>query len=105
MSRSGDETFPIGAVRDLLGVARSMHAAWRLNGWPAAEMKELELVGLDLLEALDLVHRSEPGMVEYTVALDLAESATERLCALIAVSSIPLAPVVRAAGERAKKRR
>ena len=102
MPRSGDSTFPFAAVRDVLGVARSMYVAWKINGWPAAEMKELAQIGHDLHEALDLAHRSEIGMAEYGIALDLAESTTDRLCALIAKSTIPLAPVVRAAGERAR---
>lgn len=100
-----DAWLPVDAIRDLLGIARAMYVAWRDNGWPVAQMKELELIGHDLHEALDLVHRSEPGMAEYQAAEDIAEDATNRLTKLIACSPLPLAPVVQAAGERVRARR
>jgi hypothetical protein len=104
-SSVGTERLPVDVVRDLLGIARAMYVAWRDNGWPRAQMDELKAIGLELHEALDLAHRSEPGMAEYEVARDIAEHATERLTQLMACSPLPLAPVVKAAGERLKKQR
>lgn len=103
LRRVGTERLPVDVIRDLLGIARAMYVAWRDNGWPRSQMEELKAIGLELHEALDLAHRSQPGMVEYEVARDIAESATDRLTQLIACSTLPLAPVVRAAGERLKK--
>jgi hypothetical protein len=65
-------------LRDLLGIARALYAAW----WPSegpVEMEELRGIGADLRDAYRLASRTEPGSAAHRAAWVKAERATQQL--------------------------
>jgi hypothetical protein len=91
-----EPTFPFDAVLELLELGAALDRSARASGAPAEVLAELAAAGLDLVEALDLAQRSERGTVEYSVALELAEDAGERLCRLFLRNNFDLEQLVRA---------
>jgi hypothetical protein len=77
------QRLPTAALRDLLGLARCLHRAWRAAGAPAARLAELERVGRQLGAALR-ASRLHPGTLPHIEAWPRAEAAVARLGELIA---------------------
>lgn len=99
-----DDPFPFEAVRDLLGVVRSLYMARKLEGADVDELSGLAAAGKDLKEALSLASSSRPGTVGYAAAWKRAEEATARAGGLVG-AAVPAQPVLRAAAGRVIRRR
>lgn len=99
-----DDPFPFEAVRDLLGLIRSLYAARRADGAKSAELAPIAGVGKDLHEALSLAASSKPGTVGYAAAWKRAEEATARAGDLVG-AAMAARPVVKAAVGRVVRRR
>lgn len=93
-----DDPFPYEAVRDLLGLVRTLHRAARASRAPALELERLEAVGRELRTALELATTSEPGTVGMRAAWTRAEDASRKLGTLVDAFT-RAEPVVRAAQE------
>lgn len=97
------DRLPLEAVRDLLGIARALFAAWKRDvGTSKPDLDELEAIGRKLREALALAHRTEPDTVGHRAAWDKAEEACSRLCRLISLNT-PIAPTIEAAAVRIRR--
>lgn len=94
-----DDPLPIEAVRDLLGIARSLYAARKGQGASAAELARIAKIGRLLDDAIGLAARYAPGSVGARAAWRKAEDAIALLGALVDVT-VPAEPIVRAAGRR-----
>lgn len=81
--RMRQEQLPVEVLRDLLGIARALYAAWVEQRVSAARLAELRDVGRELRQALRLAAKTEPGTLGHCAAWDRADRATERLGRLI----------------------
>ena len=99
-----DDPFPFEAVRDLLGLMRSLYAARKAGGATQRELEPIARAGKDLQEALSLASSSRPGTVGYAAAWKRAEEATAKAGSFVG-AAMPAEPVVRAAVGRIVKRR
>ncbi|HVJ19340.1 MAG TPA: hypothetical protein VM686_28165 [Polyangiaceae bacterium] len=93
---------PLSAVRDLIGIVRSMYFGWQERGVTQDKLDELVHVGRELREALELAARTEPDTVGHRAAWVRAERATAALCSMIAMDE-PVRPTVVAAVNRARR--
>jgi hypothetical protein len=91
-----DDPFPLEAVRDLLGLMRSLYAAQKEAGASPADLEALARAGKDLQEALSLAASSRPGTLGYAAAWKRAEDATARAGGLVE-EAMSAQPVVKAA--------
>ena len=73
---------PLETLRDLLGIARALYAAWSPSEGPV-EMEELRGIGADLREAYRLASRTQPGTTAHRAAWVKAERATRQLSDLL----------------------
>jgi len=97
------DQLPLEAVRDLLGIARALFAAWKRDaGVSKPDLTELAAIGKQLNDSLALACRTEPDTVGHRAAWDKAEDACARLCRLISVS-MPIAPTIEAAAVRIRR--
>ncbi len=69
---------PLETLRDLLGIARALYAAWSASEGPI-EMEELRGIGAELRDAYRLAARSKPGTTAHRAAWVKAERATRQL--------------------------
>ena len=99
-----DDPFPFEAIRDLLGLMRSLYAAQVAEGAPSADLAPIARVGKDLQEALALAAASRPGTVGYAAAWKRAEEATAKAGDLVG-NTMGARPVVKAAVRRVVRRR
>jgi hypothetical protein len=99
-----DDPFPFEAVRDLLGLMRSLYVAHKLAGAATHELAALAQAGKDLQEALSLAAASRPGTVGYAAAWKRAEDATAKAGGL-AFAAMQAEPLVNAAVGRVARRR
>lgn len=65
-------------LRDLLGLARALYAAWKKSGQGPIEMEELRSIGEDLREAYQLAQKARPGSQAHQAAWTKAERASAR---------------------------
>jgi hypothetical protein len=93
------DQLPLEAVRDLLGIVRSLYAAEKRAGSSQAHLDELADIGRMLANALDLAGRTGPDTVGHRAAWTRAEHATARLTRLLTFE-MSAGPLVRAAAER-----
>jgi len=93
-----DAQLPLEALRDLLGLVRSLFAAWKPAQGPI-ELEELRDIGHELAAAYELAHKTPPNTIGHRAAWSRAEAATKRLGHLIG-SLEPLKPTVDAAAQR-----
>ncbi len=94
-----DEPFPLEAVRDLLGVVRSIYAAAKQRGAPRAELLRISRIGRELGDAIDLAVSTRPGTVGHRAAWQHAEEATRRVGDLVDALT-PAEPLIVAARGR-----
>ncbi|MFO0553453.1 MAG: hypothetical protein U0271_34035 [Polyangiaceae bacterium] len=94
-----DEEFPLEAVRDLLGVVRSMYAAAKQRRASRAELSRIAAVGRELSDAIDLAVTTRPGTVGHRAAWERAEHATRAVGDLVDALT-PAEPLVVAARGR-----
>ncbi len=99
MPLSHDETFPLEAVRDLLGVVRAIYAAAKQSGAKSGELAKIARVGKDLADAIDLAQATRPGTMGRRAAWERAELATRRVADLVDALT-PAEPLVMAARGR-----
>jgi len=93
------DPFPFEAVRDLLGILRSMYAAARGRGAGERQLAAIRRVGDELRTAVDLALEHEPGTLGHAAAWQRAEHATSELGTLVDCST-PLEPTLAAAARR-----
>ncbi len=101
-----DVQLPVDVVRDLLGIARAMYAAFREMGPEYKDhMFRLRGIGAQLQLALDKAKQGGPGTFPHRSAWLIAEKASKDLGALVD-KYMPAQLLIRATGERlAKKNR
>jgi hypothetical protein len=90
---------PIGALRDLLGLVRSMYAEWSNAGAGPIELEELRAIGENLNLSLRLATQSKPNSSAHRKAWARAEEATRDLGAFVQKHH-QIAPTVQAATRR-----
>ncbi len=95
---------PASAVRDLIGIVRSLYFTWQEREVGPAKLGELVAIGRELRDALELAVRTEPDTIGHRAAWSRAERATAALCAMIADEEA-LRPVVVAAVKRVGRAR
>jgi hypothetical protein len=93
-----DEPFPADAVRDLLGVVRSMYAAAVARGAGARELARIASVGLELADAWDMGVGYEPGTVGWRAAWRKAEHAARAVGDLVQICEEARPLVIAACG-------
>ena len=93
------DPFPFEAVRDLLGVVRSIYAAAKSANAAPLELSRIAAIGTDLSEATSLASGTRPGTLGHAAAWRRAEEATRRVGDLVD-SLTPAEPLVAAARER-----
>ena len=98
-----DDPFPFEAVRDLLGLMRSLYAAQKDAGARPEELEPLARAGKELQEALSLASSSKPGTLGYAAAWKRAEDGTARAGSLVG-TAMTAQPVVKAAVGRVVRR-
>jgi hypothetical protein len=96
------DALPAEAVRDLVGIARAMHAARKRDGAPEPELEELVAIGKKLKHALALARRTGPNTLGHRAAWANAEDATSRLVRLVDLAT-PAAELVEAAAIRVRQ--
>lgn len=94
-----DDRFPAEAVRDLIGVVRTMYLAAKQAGAGRVELARIERVGRDLATALELAQASKPGTIGYSAAWKRAEDAALRAGDLVDALT-PAEPLLKAAQGR-----
>lgn len=94
-----DETFPLEAVRDLLGIVRAFYGARRAGHAGRHELSRIARVGKELADAIDLAATARPGSVAYRAACAHAEHAALEAGNLIDIMT-PAAPLMRVARSR-----
>ncbi len=94
-----EEPFPAAAVRDLVGIVRTMYVAAKLAGAGKNELTRIERVGRDLADALELASRSGPNTIGYSAAWKKAEDASRRAGDLVDALT-PAEPLLHAARSR-----
>ncbi|HEX3775323.1 MAG TPA: hypothetical protein VHV51_12715 [Polyangiaceae bacterium] len=70
---------PIHALRDLLGLVRSIYAEWSSAGSGPIELEELRAIGENLNVALRLAMRTQPNTPGHRTAWARAEEAARDL--------------------------
>jgi hypothetical protein len=95
-----DGQLPLEALRDLVGIARALYAAWKKERVGPIELEELAAAGRDLSAALDLARKTEPGSLGHRAAWSRAEDASTRLGHLVGKLE-PLHRTLEAATDRA----
>lgn len=95
------DPFPFEAVRDLVGILRALYAATPAEH--AARRRAIARVAGELRVATDMAHKCGPGTLGHAAAWKRAEDATMNLGELVEVLA-PLAPLLKVAGERVRKR-
>lgn len=104
-TRPARRRLPVTTVRDLLGIARALYAAWRAAGAPAERLEALRVVGEDLRVALELALQvPDPDTMGHRAAVERAERATLQLGELVAGEQ-GVALLVAAAGARVRELR
>jgi len=98
-----DNPFPFEAVRDLLGVVRSLWV-WARSAGRQRDLERLNKVGSMLREATILAVEHQPGTLGHAAAWEKAEAAVEELGLVVDVL-VPARPVVEAAGKRVLRRK
>lgn len=98
-----DGPLPVDAIRDLLGIVRSIYEAEKRSGATKAELEKIARVGRLLKNALDL-STSVPGTMGHRSAWAQAEEGARRVADLVDVLSMA-EPIVRAAVGRVYGRR
>lgn len=78
------DALPLGAVRDLLGIARALYRAELAGAGDPVRLEELRRVGEHLKTALELATKVGPGTLGHSAAWSHAEQAVEALGALVA---------------------
>lgn len=99
MSARRSTSFPLEAVRDLLGVIRAIYAAAKEGGAGRGELLRIARLGQMLARSIELCRSSTEGSTERDEAWRLAETATRRVGELIDVLT-PAEPLVTAASDR-----
>lgn len=94
-----EDPFPLEAVRDLLGLVRTMYAAAKAGGAGRSHLARIARIGADLSQAIDLASDTRPGTVGHSAAWRRADDATRRVCDLVD-SLTPAEPLVKAASAR-----
>ncbi len=94
-----DGQVPLEALRDLIGVVRSLYAAWKAGGANSLDLEELANIGKDLSEALRLAKRAPANTLGHRAAWSRAEAATERFGHLVTALE-PIRPALVAATRR-----
>lgn len=94
------DALPVEALRDLLGIVRSLYAAGLENKGHPIELETLRHIGTELASALTLATTCEPMSLGHVSAWNRAERATKMLCELVA-ESMPLRPLLDTAVARA----
>src|SRR5262245_34052922 len=94
-----DDAIRLEALRDLLGLVRSLFAAWSAERRGPVELHELVDIGRELSVALELATKAAPRTIGHRAALSRAEGCIVRLAALIG-DDVPLRPVLDAATSR-----
>lgn len=87
-----DDPFPVEAVRDLLGIARSLYRAERDGAGDPVRLQELVEIGKLLKLALRL-SKPGPGTLGHIAAWRWAGEGTERLGALVGADELTAACV------------
>ena len=90
---------PAEAVRDLIGIVRSLYATAMESGAGERHLNELRQIGIELVQVLELA-KTGPGTMGHVAAWDRAERAAERLGRLVQITE-SLQPVVSTAVRRA----
>lgn len=99
-----DEPFPFEAVRDLLGVVRTIYAAAKAGGAGRAELARIGKVGTELSAAHDLAADTRENTVGRAAAWKRAEAAARQVGDLIDTLT-PAEPLVAAAQARVARAR
>lgn len=99
MGRPRHETFPLEAVRDLLGIVRALYGSRRAARAGRHELERIARVGKELADAIDLAATARPGSVGYRAACAHAEHAALDAGGLIDLMT-PAAPLMCAAQSR-----
>jgi hypothetical protein len=94
-----EDPFPAEAVRDLIGIVRSMYVAAKASGAGRVELARIERVGRDLSASLELAQASKPGTLGYGAAWKRAEDAALRAGDLVDALT-PAEPLLKAARGR-----
>ena len=95
------DSFPFEAVRDLLGIVRSIYAAAKAEDAGASRLTALTEVGRDLAASIEIALRTSPRTSERAEAFRRADRATLRLGDLIDAIT-PIEPTVDAAVRRVR---
>jgi hypothetical protein len=97
------ERFPFEEVRDLIGLARSIYLAAKAQGAGRLQLRRIESVGRELLDAYELALTSTPGTIGMRAAWVRAEDACRAVAGLVTMTD-GAEPVVRAAMHRVRAR-
>lgn len=73
-----ESQLPLEALRDLLGLVRSLFAAWKPSQGPI-ELEELRDIGKELAAALKLAKSTQPNTIGHRAAWSRAEAATRTI--------------------------
>lgn len=96
------DRFPVGAARDLLGIARALYRSEQAGAGDPVRLEELRRVGEKLRTAIDLASRTEPGTLGHSASWSHAEQATASLGEL--VGDAKLSEAISATAERVRRR-
>lgn len=100
-----DGQLPVEVVRDLLGIARAMYAAFQGMGPEYGErLMKLRGVGYQLQLALEKAAKGGPGTFAHRSAWLISEKAAADLAEMVD-AFVPARALVRAAGERLAKKK
>lgn len=101
-----DGPLPVEVVRDLLGIARAMYAAFSKMGPEyGTHLMKLRGIGFQLQLALDKAKQGGPGTFAMRSAWLISEKAAQDLAAMVD-KYMPAQVLIRATGERlARKNR
>jgi hypothetical protein len=97
------EPFPFEAVRDLLGVVRTLYATWQGRDSKVTRCRELRRIGESLRAALKLAAAHEPGTLGHAAAWKRADEATLALGNVVSMLD-ELQPVLETAVRRVRRR-
>lgn len=99
-----DGPIPIETVRDLLGIARALYAAFVEMG-PAYDGQRLKLrgIGYQLTLAIERAGEGGPGTFKHRAAWLISEKAAADLAEMVDMY-LPAKVLIKAAGDRLKKK-
>src|SRR5687768_85017 len=80
-----DDPIPLHALRDMLGIVRSIYAAEKAEGAPEHRLNRIKTVGRGLKDAITMARQATPGTVSHYAAWQAAEKATAAVCDLVDV--------------------